>query len=80
VKVDPVPRLTQEEREELLQHARRFFPANPRTRATEKSRTRFENTIGKNTEEEEFSPRIHVMNDIDDDPCPELDFLVKSRE
>jgi hypothetical protein len=80
VNVDPVPQLaqelTQEEREKLLQHAQRFFPL---TKATEKSRNRFETTIRKNTEEEEFAPRIHVINDIDDDPCPELDFLFTNK-
>ena len=79
VHLDPTPSLTREEREELLHHAQRFFPVNLRTKATEKSRNRFETTLRKNTEEEEFAPPIHVINDIDDDPCPELDFLFTNK-
>lgn len=69
--------LTDEERAEILRHAQRFalpLMVNSRGKTLENTRNRFENTVRKNTEEEEFAPRIYVRNDIDSEPCPLLDF------
>ena len=38
------------------------------------SRTKFEAIITKNTTEEDHAPKIHIINEVDDEPCPTLDF------
>lgn len=69
--------ISPEERSQILKHAQRFVPS--KSRMLEKSRIRFENAIRKNTEEEEFAPRIYVINTVDNEPCPDLDFLFTNK-
>lgn len=38
------------------------------------SRTKFEAVIAKNSADEEFAPKIYIENDVDNEPCPKLDF------
>lgn len=64
--------LSAEERIQVLQHAQRLIPDEWKNSA--KSKGKFETTIRKNTEEEEFAPRIYIINNIDDEPCPNMDF------
>lgn len=64
--------LSAEERSEVLRHAQRVIPNEWRNSV--KSKIKLENLIRKNTEEEEFAPRIYIINDVDDEPYPDMDF------
>ncbi|KAF8308267.1 SET domain-containing protein [Clavulina sp. PMI_390] len=67
-----------EHQRKVLQHAQRFVPVI-RAGGPAPSRYRFENAMRQNTQEEDFAPRIYIINDVDAEPCPPMDFLFTNK-
>jgi hypothetical protein len=70
----------QEDQDELIAYAQRFYLHAQKGKSVSlrgrrpTTASKFESIIRSNTQEEEKAPRMHIVNEVDDEPCPKLDF------